>query len=162
MPPLGIIEAENVPPSKVAKPEITTLRVKKLSSQAVLPSRGSAKAAGYDLSSAENLTIDAHGKGVVKTDLSIAIPSGTYARVAPRSGLAVKHFLDTGAGVVDEDYRGNIGVVLFNHGPEAFTIKQGDRVAQLILERIATPEVEEVDELDVTIRGAGGYGSTGQ
>lgn len=73
------------------------------------------------LDSAENLTIDAHGKGVVKTDLSIAIPSGTYARVAPRSGLAVKHFLDTGAGVVDEDYRGNIGVVLFNHGPEAFT-----------------------------------------
>lgn len=74
----------------------------------------------YGLCSAEDLIIEGHGKGVVKTDLSIAIPSGTYARVAPRSGLAVKHFIDTGAGVVDEDYRGNVGVVLFNHGPDSF------------------------------------------
>ena len=64
--------------------------------------------------------VPARGKGVVKTDLCIAIPSGTYARVAPRSGLAVKHFIDTGAGVVDEDYRGNVGVVLFNHGDTDF------------------------------------------
>ena len=73
--------------------------------------------------SAEEVTIEGRGKGIVKTDLSIAIPSGTYARVAPRSGLAVKHFIDTGAGVVDEDYRGNVGVVLFNHGPSNFTSK---------------------------------------
>ena len=64
--------------------------------------------------------IPARGKGVAKTDLQIAIPSGTYARVAPRSGLAVKHFIDTGAGVVDEDYRGNVGVVLFNHSDTDF------------------------------------------
>jgi len=63
---------------------------------------------------------------VVKTDLAIAIPHGTYARVAPRSGLAVKNFIDTGAGVIDEDYRGNVGVVLFNHGPEDFAGKQSD------------------------------------
>lgn len=66
--------------------------------------------------SAVDCTIPARGRAVVSTDLSIAIPIGTYARVAPRSGLAVKHFIDTGAGVVDEDYRGTVGVVLFNHG----------------------------------------------
>ena len=70
--------------------------------------------------SAHDCIIPARGKGIAKTDLSIAIPSGTYARVAPRSGLAVKHFIDTGAGVVDEDYRGNIGVVLFNHSDQDF------------------------------------------
>lgn len=105
--------------------------------------------------------IPARGKGIVKTDLSIAIPHGTYARIAPRSGLAVKHFIDTGAGVVDEDYRGAVGVVLFNHSDVDFNVKQGDRVAQLILERIVTPEVVEVESLDQTTRGAGGYGSTG-
>jgi len=70
--------------------------------------------------SAEDVVIPARGKGIVKTDIAIAIPHGTYARVAPRSGLAVKNFIDTGAGVVDEDYRGNVGVVLFNHSDEDF------------------------------------------
>ena len=79
--------------------------------------------------------IPARGKGIVKTDLSIAAPPGTYARIAPRSGLAVKKFIDTGAGVVDEDYRGAVGVVLFNHSDEDFEVKKGDRVAQMILER---------------------------
>lgn len=65
--------------------------------------------------SAYDCTVPANNKAVIKTGLSIAIPAGTYARVAPRSGLAVKHFIDTGAGVVDEDYRGEVGVVLFNH-----------------------------------------------
>ena len=67
--------------------------------------------------------IPARGKGIAKTDLSIAIPHGTYARIAPRSGLAAKHFIDTGAGVVDEDYRGNVGVVLFNHSDQDFQSK---------------------------------------
>lgn len=70
---------------------------------------------GFDLSSAYDVVVPAHGKAIVKTDLSIAIPPETYARIAPRSGLAVKNFIDTGAGVVDYDYRGNVGVVLFNH-----------------------------------------------
>ena len=77
--------------------------------------------------SAHDCVIPAHGKGVVPTDLSIAIPPGTYARVAPRSGLAVKHFIDTGAGVVDEDYRGSVGVVLFNHSDQDF---QGEQTLQ--------------------------------
>ena len=97
----------------------------------------------------------------MKTDLSIAIPKDTYARVAPRSGLAWKHFIDVGAGVVDYDYRGNVGVILFNHSDVDFEVKHGDRIVQLILERIATPEVLEVEDLDDTARGAGGFGSTG-
>jgi len=81
--------------------------------------------------------------------------------IAPRSGLAVKHFIDVGAGVVDFDYRGNVGVVLFNHSEEDFVVTRGDRVAQLILESISMASVEEVLELDDTTRGASGFGSTG-
>jgi deoxyuridine 5'-triphosphate nucleotidohydrolase len=80
---------------------------------------------------------------------------------APRSGLAVKNFIDVGAGVVDYDYRGNVGVVLFNHGEEDFAVARGDRVAQLVLERISMAGVTEVQELAETARGAGGFGSTG-
>ena len=81
--------------------------------------------------------------------------------MAPRSGLAWKNSIDVGAGVIDEDYRGNVGVILFNHSDEEFKIASGDRVAQLILERISTPEVVEVEDLDETERNAGGFGSTG-
>jgi deoxyuridine 5'-triphosphate nucleotidohydrolase len=80
---------------------------------------------------------------------------------APRSGLAVKNFIDVGAGVVDYDYRGNVGVVLFNHGEQDFAIARGDRVAQLILERICMAPAVEVQELSDTARGSGGFGSTG-
>eukprot|EP00192_Tetraselmis_astigmatica_P014922 CAMPEP_0117686942 /NCGR_PEP_ID=MMETSP0804-20121206/22791_1 /TAXON_ID=1074897 /ORGANISM="Tetraselmis astigmatica, Strain CCMP880" /LENGTH=165 /DNA_ID=CAMNT_0005498813 /DNA_START=230 /DNA_END=723 /DNA_ORIENTATION=- len=147
------------PAAKSARVE--TLKVKKLSDNAVLPRRGSDKAAGYDLSSAIRTTVPKRGKAMVPTDLSIAIPPGTYARVAPRSGLAWKHSIDTGAGVVDEDYRGPVNVILFNHSDTDFEIKAGDRIAQLVLERICTPEVEEVEDLDSTARGASGFGSTG-
>ncbi len=81
--------------------------------------------------------------------------------LAPRSGLAVKNFIDVGAGVVDYDYRGNVGVVLFNHADVDFTVQKGDRVAQLILERISMAAAQEVQELSDTARGAGGFGSTG-
>ena len=94
------------------------------------------------------------------TDISIAIPTGMYGRVAPRSGLAVKHFLDVGAGVIDCDYRGPVGVVMFNFSDKDFQVTAGDRVAQLIIEKIAMLPVEEVDNLDDTERGHGGFGST--
>lgn len=81
--------------------------------------------------------------------------------VAPRSGLAWKHSIDVGAGVVDADYRGPVGVILFNHSDVDFEVKVGDRIAQLIVEKIVTPQVVEVDDLDATVRGAGGFGSTG-
>eukprot|EP01018_Ginkgo_biloba_P004482 Gb_07875 [translate_table: standard] len=137
------------------------LRVKKLSPNAILPSRGSALAAGYDLSSACDAVVPARGKALVQMDLSIAIPEGTYARVAPRSGLAWKQSIDVGAGVIDADYRGAVGVILFNHSNQDFGIKAGDRIAQLIIEKILTPRVLEVDDLDSTFRGVGGFGSTG-
>ena len=91
----------------------------------------------------------------------MACPEGTYGRVAPRSGLALKHSIDVGAGVIDADYRGEVGVILFNFGTKDFEIKEGDRIAQLVLEKIELSEVLEVQELDETVRGEGGFGSTG-
>ncbi|CAI5703800.1 unnamed protein product [Peronospora effusa] len=137
------------------------LRIKKMTPNAILPTRGSELAAGLDLSAAYDAVIPANGKGLVKTDLIIAVPDGCYARVAPRSGLALIKSIDTGAGVIDADYRGNLGVILFNHSTDDFPIKRGDRVAQLILEKIEYPEILEVDEIEETVRGAGGFGSTG-
>ena len=87
--------------------------------------------------------------------------SSADGRIAPRSGLAVKHFIDTGAGVIDSDYRGQVKVLLFNHSEVDFEIKEGDRIAQLVIERIYTPEVMVVEELEDSVRGAGGFGSTG-
>ncbi|XP_059638019.1 deoxyuridine 5'-triphosphate nucleotidohydrolase [Cornus florida] len=140
---------------------IPFFRVKKLSEKAVLPSRASPLSAGYDLSSATETKVPARGKALVPTDLSIAIPEGTYARIAPRSGLAWKHSVDVGAGVIDADYRGPVGVILFNHSDTDFEVKVGDRVAQMIIEKILTPDVVEVDDLDSTLRGVSGFGSTG-
>merc|ERR1712098_464591 len=91
------------------------LQIAKLSENATVPTRGSPRAAGHDLYSAEAVKIPARGKGLVRTDIQIEVPNGTYGRIAPRSGLAWKHHIDIGAGVVDEDYRGNVGVVMFNH-----------------------------------------------
>ena len=141
--------------------ETGDLQVKLLRGNAVLPARGSAGAAGYDLCAASNCVIPSRGKGTVETGLAVSLPPGTYARIAPRSGLAIRNFIDVGAGVVDSDYRGEIKVVLFNHSAEDFAVQAGDRIAQLILERIETPQVKKVAALDDTDRGAGGFGSTG-
>ncbi|KAF7847989.1 hypothetical protein BT93_L2386 [Corymbia citriodora subsp. variegata] len=143
------------------KEPVSLLRVKKLSEKAFLPSRASPLSTGYDLSSAAEAKVPARGKALVPTNLSIAIPEGTYARIAPRSGLAWKHSIDVGAGVIDADYRGPVGVILFNHSDADFQVKAGDRIAQLIIEKIMTPDVLEVKDLDSTLRGEGGFGSTG-
>ena len=139
----------------------TNLMVKLLSPHAKMPTRGSTQAAGYDLSSAQDIVIPTGKRALVRTDISVTIPSGTYARIAPRSGLALKNGINVGAGVVDADYTGPVGVILFNHGYEDFVVKTGDRIAQLILERIRTPEVIETKETSSTSRGASGFGSTG-
>eukprot|EP00070_Physeter_catodon_P044256 XP_028351150.1 deoxyuridine 5'-triphosphate nucleotidohydrolase, mitochondrial isoform X2 [Physeter catodon] len=157
-------EAQVISPSKRARPAEEggmRLRFVRLSEHATAPTKGSERAAGYDLYSAYDYTVPPMEKALVKTDIQIALPSGCYGRVAPRSGLAAKHFIDVGAGVIDEDYRGNVGVVLFNFGKEKFEVKKGDRIAQLICERIFYPEIEEVQVLDDTERGSGGFGSTG-
>lgn len=142
-------------------PVTAPLYIKKLSDKARAPQRASDCAAGYDIFSACNTIVPAKGKTIVATDISLAIPYGCYGRVAPRSGLAVKHFIDVGAGVIDSDYRGPLGVVLFNFSEVDFAIREGDRIAQLVIERIAMPEVVEVEDLDNTERGGNGFGSTG-
>ncbi|KGG51606.1 putative dUTPase [Mitosporidium daphniae] len=138
-----------------------SLFVTLLSENGQAPQRLSENAAGYDLFSAKDAIVPKQGRLLVPTDIAIAVPLGTYGRVAPRSGIALKHGIDVGAGVIDADYRGNVGVLLFNTSTEAdFSIKKGDRIAQLILEKIATPEVRVVQSLTETVRGSGGFGST--
>eukprot|EP00268_Persea_americana_P035295 TRINITY_DN34830_c0_g1_i1.p1 TRINITY_DN34830_c0_g1~~TRINITY_DN34830_c0_g1_i1.p1 ORF type:complete len:241 (+),score=35.45 TRINITY_DN34830_c0_g1_i1:383-1105(+) len=100
------------------------LRVKKLSENAVLPSRATHLSAGYDLSSASVVTVPARGKALIPTDLGIGIPERTYARIAPRSGLAWKHSIDVGAGVINADYRGPVRVILLNHSDKAFEVNR--------------------------------------
>jgi dUTP pyrophosphatase len=127
-----------------------------------MPVKGSEFAAGYDLAAAENKTVPARGKAIIKTGLAIKVPYGCYGRIAPRSGLSWKNHLDVGAGVCDTDFTGEYGVILFNHSETDFEVKIGDRIAQLILEKIEPDAaVEEVAELPATKRGEGGFGSTG-
>lgn len=98
---------------------------------------------------------------VYSSDRFMRVMNFKYSFTAPRSGLAKDHFIDIGAGVIDPDYRGNVGVVMFNFGEEDFKVKKGDRIAQLICERVFIPELQEVESLDATDRGDGGFGSTG-
>jgi dUTP pyrophosphatase len=140
-----------------------SLKVQKLVPHATIPLRATPGSAGYDLYSAEGYVILPQHRVVVSTGIQVALPEGTYGRVAPRSGLAVKHGLDVGAGVVDPDYTGELKVVLFNHDPkQTFIIRPGYRIAQLILESYVVADVEMVGSLDAsTDRGSGGFGSTG-
>ena len=143
------------------------LYVQRLSEHAIIPTRGSEYAAGFDLSASEEMIVKGNGgRALVKTDLRIACPPGTYVRIAPRSGLAYKFGIDVGAGVIDADYRGPVGVILFNFGTEDFIVQRGDRIAQAILEQICIPssiiDVPIDDELpSVGTRGENGFGSTG-
>ena len=136
------------------------LKIVKLTEDATIPTRGSKLAAGYDLYSAVDRLIPAGDNALVWTDLLIKVPSGTYGRIAPRSGLAWRNNIDIGAGVVDEDYRDNVCVVMFNHANIDFEVKKGNRIAQLICEKISHPKIKELDSLDKTNR-EGGLGSTG-
>lgn len=137
-------------------------QVKKLVSHAIIPKRATEGSAGLDISSSVDMIIPSHKWLAVPTGISIMVPKDCYARLAPRSGLAFKYGIQVGAGVIDSDYTGEIKVILFNHGENDFTIKTGDRIAQLIFEKIFTDELEEVEELVKTERGAGGFGSTGK
>ena len=139
---------------------------KKLHKDSIVPKRGSALAAGYDLFcyTDKDILIESSGKARIPTGISVELPHNSYGRVAPRSGLTWNKFLDVGAGVVDEDYRGEILVILFNFSKENVVIKNGDKIAQLIVERImpTEPVVYEPDqELSETNRGESGFGSTG-
>jgi dUTP pyrophosphatase len=148
--------------SSLRHSETQQMMVKRLSQDAKLPVRASEHAAGYDLFAAKAASIPARGRLVIPTDVAISLPPSTYGRIAPRSGLAVKHGIDVGAGVIDEDYTGNIMVLLFNHSDEPFIVNKWDRIAQLIVTCIACPLICETEEIDQTKRGDSGFGSTGK
>lgn len=141
---------------------MASLNVKRLVPNAVLPTRGTPGSAGYDLYSTDGFIIMPGHRVVVTTGVSVELPSGTYGRIAPRSGLAVKHGVDVLAGVVDPDYTGELKVVLVNTDlRRAFMIRPGYRIAQLILENYTSAEVVEVPYVPETTRGDSGFGSTG-
>lgn len=141
---------------------MNTLSVELRHDKARLPARHSRGAAGYDLCSVESVIVPPGGFALIDTGVAVKVPPGTYGRVAPRSGMSVRG-TSVGAGVIDADYRGTIRVLLFNHSTShELSICEGDRIAQLVLEEIrAAAEVVQVDALDATERGSGGFGSTG-
>lgn len=158
-----------------AGPKGPVVRVQRLTPTATLPTRGSPQSAGLDLyyDNAHSVYFRPGDRHVLSTGIALTAPEGTYARIAPRSGLAMKG-LDVLAGVVDEDYTGEVKVILAMHGAQSdvfggvglggprVEIKPGDKIAQVIFERCVLADVEEVELLGATQRGAGGFGSTGR
>ena len=142
------------------------IHVKKLSPNAVLPTYGSAEAAGADLYACLDapVTIKPGETAWIPTGLALEVPKGCAGLVYARSSLGVKRGLAPAnkVGVIDSDYRGEIRVVLLNHGKETQTVEHGERVAQFLITPVLTPAYEEVEELSDTQRGAGGFGSTGK
>ena len=137
-------------------------KIQKLTPDARLPTLATVGSAGYDLYSPVETVVPAQSQILIPTGLAMAIPTGHYGKVASRSSLSLKFGIEVGAGVIDESYRGNVGVLLRNLSNTDYPVLKGDRIAQLILHKISTPSVEEVDELDSTERGTGGFGSTGK
>ena len=131
-----------------------------------LPFYATTHAAGADLRAAvdENVIIPAGEHRLIKTGLAIALPDNYEAQVRPRSGLALKHGITVlnSPGTIDADYRGEVGVILINHGKEAFTVSRGERIAQMIIAPFVQADFREVSELSVTERGTGGFGSSGR
>ena len=128
-----------------------------------LPRYATDGAAGMDVLSAEDVTLAPGDRHAVATGIAVAIPPGYEIQVRPRSGLALKHGISVPntPGTIDSDYRGELKVIVINHGAEPFAIARGDRIAQLVLAPVTLARWEEVAELDATERGAGGFGSTG-
>jgi dUTP pyrophosphatase len=138
------------------------VQVQLLSGKAKIPIQATPQSAGYDLYATESVSIAPGKYKVINTDLALALPKGTYGRIAPRSGLAVNHGVDILAGVIDADYRGPIKIAAINHGVQPVNILQGERAAQLILEKIAHANMIEVAKLTRTSRNATGFGASGK
>ncbi|MDJ0843763.1 dUTP diphosphatase [Crocosphaera sp.] len=139
------------------------LKIIKLNPKAIIPKYEHENDSGLDLVSIEMVEIPAGESKLVKTGISIELPPNTEAQIRPRSGLALKHqitVLNT-PGTIDEGYRGEIGVILINHGKTSFKITQGMRIAQMVIAPVIRVKIEEVEQLSDTIRGKGGFGSTG-
>lgn len=139
------------------------LKVKKLTENATLPHYAHPGDAGLDLFSTEHTIIEPGATVLVKTGISLELPAGTEGQVRPRSGLALKHSVTVlnSPGTIDEGYRGEVGVILINHGKTAFTIEPGMKIAQLLVKPVLSVNVIEAAELSDTHRGEGGFGSTG-
>ena len=140
--------------------ELEILQVVKITDKATFPTKAYRNSAGHDLYSAYDYKIPPQGKEKIMTDIRVKVPEGTYGRIAPRSGPAMQNHISIGAGVVDEDYTGNLSIVVFNLSNSEFDIKAGDSVAQLICEKIAHPTLIEVTSLTQTERGEKGFGSS--
>ena len=140
------------------------VQVKRLHGRTIaLPAYATAGAAGMDVLSAEEITLQPGARHAVATGIAVAIPTGFEIQIRPRSGLALKHGISVPntPGTIDSDYRGELKIILINHSAEPFAIQIGDRVAQLVLAPVVQAVWEEVETLDETVRGAGGFGSTG-
>ena len=140
--------------------ESNQLRIVRVHADAILPTRGSRLAAGLDLYAVEEVIVLSKDGALVRTGLSMAIPYNLYGRIAPRSGFSMSTGLVVNAGVIDADYRGEVSILFHNFTEDSIKISKGQKVAQLILEKIANLDVVEVDTLDETARGSGGFGST--
>jgi len=147
---------------KVSEAGAAPLVPTQLGPGAALPEYASAGAAGADLRASEAVVIAPGARAAVATGLRLELPAGQVALVWPRSGLAVRHGIDTLAGVIDSDYRGELKVVLVNHGDEPFRIAPGDRIAQLLLQRVERVGFVAARQVATTERGSGGFGSTGR
>lgn len=128
-----------------------------------LPTYATAHAAGLDVVAAEDLTLAPGGRHAVATGFALAIPHGYEIQVRPRSGLALKHGITcaNAPGTIDSDYRGELKIILINHGAGPFAVKRGERIAQIVPAAVLQARFEEVADLDETARGEGGFGSTG-
>ena len=139
------------------------LYIKKLYSNSIIPTKGSAEAAGYDLYArfdCLNIIIEPNSSVLVSTGVDMKIPYGYYGRIAPRSGFSVRTGLIVNAGVIDSDYRGEVKILFQNNSDKYIAINNGEKVAQIIIEKIAHCDIIEVQDLDNTIRGTNGFGST--
>ena len=138
------------------------LNIKKLNENAIVPTKANRSDAGYDLYALEGTTIDKHSHKLIKTGISMQIPEGYVGLIWPRSGMAYKHGIDVFAGVIDSSYRGDVGVILYNSQYSNYNIEKGDRIAQIIFQKIEDFDLHVVENLDDTSRGAGGFGSSGK
>ncbi len=137
------------------------VRIKKLTPDAILPKFALPGDAGMDIFCSETKTFQPGERGAVSTGIAFALPSNHVGLVWDKSGPPLKTGMHTLAGVVDEGYRGELKIVVINHGKEPVTIEKGQKVAQFLIQPITHPEIKEVTELDETVRGSGGFGSTG-
>lgn len=148
---------------KRGRPKTPVIKVKKLQEEAKIPEMATLEAAGFDLAAYGDYVIPSNDRMMIKTGIALEIPPGYEGQVRPRSGLAFKQGVTVlnAPGTIDADYRGEVGVILFNTGPELL-IKHGDRVAQLLIQKVPKVKFELAEELSDTDRGAGGFGSTGR